>query len=186
VANRFQKRRRKRVPVFLYGISLIICALAVFELYRWIVPFHSENPLFQEVTIGEKVIDNWKYGGENEEGYLRFYDDKETVVLPPSSRLFDANGQFVVIEHYSPSSLTYALPFAAIPPKWFAVMIALLALFIGGIFFRIKRRLRKMRKHKPLIDGEEAMNMWHKVKPPKKSKRFQPRISKSWWNSRSK
>jgi hypothetical protein len=186
VANRFQKRRRRRVPGLLYVISLVLCAIALFELYRWIVPFRSDNPLFQEVTIGENVIDNWKYGGEDEEGYLRFYDDRESIVLPPSSRLFDANGQFVVIEHYSPSSLTYAVPFAAIPFKWFVAMFVVLVLTIGGVYLRFKNRPRKLAKQRPRIQTDEAMNMWEKVKPKQKPKRFQPKVSKSRWNSRQK
>lgn len=167
-------------------IGLVVCVIAVFELYRWVVPFHSENPLFQEVTIGENVIDNWKYGGQDEEGYLRFYNDQQTIVLPPSSRLFDANGQFVVIEHYSPSSLTYALPFAAIPFKWFAALFATLALFIGAIYMRVKNRPRKLQKSKPLIQADEAKTMWQKVKPQQKSKRFQPKVSKPRWHFRQK
>jgi hypothetical protein len=186
VANRFQKRRRKRVPIFFYLISILICAIAVFELYRWIVPFQSQNPLFHEVTIGESVIDSWKYGGQDEEGYLRFYNDQQTVVLPPNAHLFDANGQFVVIEHYAPASLTYAEPFAAIPPKWMIAMFATLVVFIGSAFLRIKHRPRKLGKHKPIIHADEAMSMWQKLKPHPKLKRFQSRTRKAKWNFKSK
>ncbi len=182
MANRFQKRRRRSVPMILFIIVLFASAIAVFELYRWIIPFHAENPLFQEVTIGENVISNWKYGGESEEGYLRFYNNAQTIVLPPDSHLFDADGQFVVLEHYSPSSLTYAYPIEAVPFKWYVAGAAVLGLFIGGIYYRFKYRPRKLVTRKqPLIHSDDAIDMWQRMKPHSKAKRFQPKSSKSKW-----
>jgi hypothetical protein len=116
-----------------------MCALlALFELYQIIVPFRSANPLWQEVTIGQPVIDGWAYGGEDAEGYLKFYNQSETVLLPPSSHMFDADGKFVVIEGHTPSTLTYAEPYEAIPLPWLLAGCA--AMMLGGIWlYRIRR-----------------------------------------------
>jgi hypothetical protein len=129
----------------LWLIAVIVCCVGLYQLYCIIVPFQSANPLWHEVTIGENVIGDWKYGGQDEEGYLRFYNHSQTVVLPPSARLFDADGQFVVIERYSPGSLTYALPYEAIPLPWLAVIASVLVAAAAWTVYRRRRRPARIR-----------------------------------------
>ncbi|MDQ0191367.1 hypothetical protein JI721_08570 [Alicyclobacillus cycloheptanicus] len=137
----FRAQPRRRLPGWLLLLALLAVAIGVFELIRVIIPFQSENPLWQEVTVGQPVIDGWLYGGQDEEGYLRFYNQSQTIVLPPSSHMFDADGQFVVIEHYSPSTLTFAQPYDAIPTGW--LLAGLGVLVLGGML--VVRRFRRPR-----------------------------------------
>ncbi|OFW77163.1 MAG: hypothetical protein A2201_04155 [Alicyclobacillus sp. RIFOXYA1_FULL_53_8] len=139
MTGRFRTRAVRRIPGPLLFLVVVLAGISIFELYRWIIPLQSLNPLWHEVTIGEPVIDSWLYGGRDEEGYLRFYDQAQTIVVPPTAHTFAADGQFVVIEEFSSSSLTFAEPFEAIPVSWIA---------IGGVGFLASlwllfRRLRR-------------------------------------------
>ncbi len=138
--ERFQARARAksrgRTAVIL-GIAVLCVGL--FELYRILIPFDSMNPLWSEVTIGQVVLGNWRYGGEDAEGYLKFYNASQTVLLPPNAHLFGAGGRFVVLEQHSPTSLTYALPRNAIPVSWLAAGAGLAAVPIGLLLLRFKR-----------------------------------------------
>jgi hypothetical protein len=144
--ERFQVRTRGkprgRTAVIL-GIAVLCVGL--FELYRLLIPYDSVNPLWTEVTIGQTVLGNWRYGGQDAEGYLKFYNDAYSIVLPPDSHLFAAGGRFVVLEQHSPTSLTYALPWDAIPASWLAAGAALAVVPIGLLLVRL--RLRRARLH---------------------------------------
>ncbi|MBX6353082.1 MAG: hypothetical protein IRZ10_07065 [Thermoflavifilum sp.] len=155
-----------RLVVLCFAAVLII---AVYELYALIVPDKSANPLWREVTIGQNVIGDWKYGGQDEEGYLRFYNKSETVVLPPTARLFDADGQFVVIEKYTPSSLTYALPYAAIPMPWLLGLLAAFSAAVALLYARWRRRPRRMR----LTRSSAGFPVSFTAKP---ARRFRPTV----------
>ncbi|GGJ05758.1 hypothetical protein GCM10010885_13620 [Alicyclobacillus cellulosilyticus] len=124
------------------GMAAATLALMIHVLY----PFQNVNPFYHEATIGEPVIDDWKYGGEDEEGYLRFYNDKagETVVEPPSAHTFDADGRFVVIEGHTAGTLTFAEPYGAIPLPYLLSTLAALALGVG-LLARRRQRLQKRR-----------------------------------------
>ncbi|MDP9729194.1 hypothetical protein FY534_02390 [Alicyclobacillus sp. TC] len=133
-------------------VLAIISATFIFEIMRWIIPFESRNPLYQEVTIGEPVIAEWVYNGVDEEGYLRFFNrlDDQTVVLPPDSHLFGADGRFVVLEHHTPTSLTYAEPIEALPTRWILVILGLIAAFVALILWRFQIwRQKVMKKFHP-------------------------------------
>lgn len=148
----FRKGARVRFPRWSLIVAVLAFMVIAFELYSIIVPFQSNNPLWTQVTIGQPVIDNWTYGGQDEEGYLRFYNRGESIVLPPSAKLFSADGQFVIIEGFSPSSLTYAYPFEAVPMSW---LVAGGAVVVAGgwLLWRRKSRIRVgsggFRSHKP-------------------------------------
>jgi hypothetical protein len=145
---RFGTRPASARRVWLAAL-IVVCIIFAYELYCVIVPYRSANPLWHEVTIGQNVIGDWKYGGQDEEGYLRFYNRSETVVLPPSARLFDADGQFVVIEKYSPGSLTYALPYEAIPLPWLLGLLAVVSAAGGWMVYRVRRRPKRLRLGTP-------------------------------------
>lgn len=137
--SRFRSQTRRRLPGWLLVLALLGIGIGIFEVVRVIIPFQSENPLWQEVTIGQPVINGWTYGGTDEEGYLKFYNQGSNIVLPPSSHMFDADGQFVVIEHYTPSTLTFAQPVDAVPTGW--VLAGLVAIGLCG--YLMIRRIRR-------------------------------------------
>ena len=133
------------------GVVLVLVVLI--EVYRWLVPYASWNPLWNQVTIGQSVIGPWKYGGQDEKGYLRFYNGFQTALLPPTAKLFDANGQFVILEAHTLGSLTYAWPIAAIPPG--LLLVGLVGVGAGGFLWvkgsrhRRKSNFRAMRRARP-------------------------------------
>ncbi|WAH36593.1 hypothetical protein [Alicyclobacillus dauci] len=173
---RLGKRRRLPVPVYL--ILLFVACFSVFEAYRWVMPFVARNPLYHEVTIGESVINSWRYGGEDEEGYLRFYDTSsgQTAVLPPTSKLFGADGQFVVLESASPGSLTFAEPLESAPPIWYAIMLLFAGLSLWLIMYRMKVGRKKrmhMRKQSPassILSGLGKTSQTRRFRPAKKQR----------------
>ncbi len=182
MANLFKKRRWKSIPWFVYGIGLFVLLLTGFELYQWIVPFQPRNPFFHEATIGQSVIQNWKYEGLDEQGYLRFYDNFQTAILPPKSRIFDANGQFVVIEHYTTSSIVFAQPIEAIPAKWAMLLFLVICSFVFGLSLRIKQRFRMMRLRYPLRPTERRKKLRTQLRSGQShrtSKRFRAKTRKS-------
>lgn len=143
----FRASSRRRFPGWLAVFAVFAVLVGLFELIRVIIPFQSINPLWQQVTIGQSVINSWMYGGEDEEGYLRFYSSGgESVVLPPSSHLFTADGTFVVLEHYSPSTLTFAQPWDAIPTGWLAG--GFVVLVFGG-YILVRRGAKRSRVRGP-------------------------------------
>jgi len=150
--------------------------IGVVELYRWVVPFHAENPMYHEVTINEPVIGNWRYGGQDEEGYLRFYEPNgSSVVIPPNAHTLDLNGKFVVIEHYTPSSFTFAQPFEAVPPKWLIIGFGVIVVIASLLMIRMNMQPKRMRAVKPprriiFLDFSQIRS-----NAPKKSQRFRPR-----------
>lgn len=136
--------RKRRPSLRVLVILGVIAFFLLFEAYRFLMPFVARNPLYHEVTIGEPVIDSWDYGGEDQEGYLRFHNTKtgQEVVLPPTSELFGADGKFVVIERADSGSLTFAEPLEGAPPIWYAMMAG----FVGGALWLIMYRRKVVRK----------------------------------------
>lgn len=143
MARRMRLGNRRRAPVWLVIVAAVAIFLTVYEGYRVLMPFVARDPLYHEVNFGQPVIDNWQYEGENEEGYLLFYNpaNGDRAMLPPQSRLFGADGKWVVIEHADAASLTYAEPLEAAP--WY-VYLLLLAAF-GGSGWWAYRRIRARR-----------------------------------------
>lgn len=147
--NRFRVRA-KAAPVGRFLLVGIVCFLAVmcFELYRILVPFVSANPLWSQVTIGEPVIHNWLYGGLDEEGYLKFYNPSHAsipVLLPPDAHMFDADGQFVILESHTASSLTFAQPYEAIPTRWVLVGGGMIAIPIVVLWLKLRQHRRRIK-----------------------------------------
>lgn len=141
----FGKPTVPKLPRWTLVLAVLLVLVGFFELYSIIVPFQSNNPLWHQVTVGQSVIDDWTYGGQDEEGYLRFFNQTESVVLPPTAKIFSADGQFVVIEGYSPSSLTFAPPLEAIPLSWLVLLVAILAV-AGWFYFRRRRKAKTYSK----------------------------------------
>lgn len=138
----FRAHAHQRLPGWLLVLAVFAALVGVFELIRVIIPFQPVNPLWQQVTIGQSVLNGWMYGGEDEEGYLRFYNQGQSIVLPPKTRLFTVDGTFVVIERYSPDTLTFAEPWYAIPTGWLAALAT--GTVLGG-YVLVRRSVRRQR-----------------------------------------
>lgn len=139
--NRMQTQKNRNLPRWILLVAIAFSVLFLFQLYRLIVPFQPEDPLWHEVTIDEPVIDQWQYAGEDENGYLKFWNPEgigHTVVLPSDAHLFSADGKFVVLESHTPSSLTYAEPYDAVPIGWLLVAGLVIAAAITGTFMWMK------------------------------------------------
>ncbi|WP_067621174.1 hypothetical protein [Alicyclobacillus acidiphilus] len=138
-SSRMRLGRRHRFPTWVLIILGVCVVLFMFEAYRLVMPFVARNPLYHEVNFGQKIIDDWEYEGEDPEGYLQFYNEKtgEPAILPPNSKLFGADGKWVVIERADAASLTYAEPLESAPPYWYLVMLGIVG---GFLWFMIHRR----------------------------------------------
>ncbi|MCL6626740.1 hypothetical protein [Alicyclobacillus shizuokensis] len=143
--RRFRPKATKGRGRLWAGLAAVLFLLAaVYGMYSAVDPSQSFNPLWREVTIGQTVIGDWRYGGQDEEGYLKFYHDGETVVLPPSARVLDLDGRFVVLEGHSASTLSFAYPLAAIPLPWLMGILIAVAGCVGFVWHR-RRALRRRR-----------------------------------------
>jgi hypothetical protein len=184
VPQRFRKRSRNVARKRLLAFATIVLLVALlFEIYQWIVPFRPANPLWQEVTVGQPVIDEWRYGGQDEQGYLRFYNQGQTVLLPPNAHTFDADGKFVVIEGFTPSSLTYAKPYEAIPLRWWLIGIGAMAVPILVLSIRARRRRKRMklaRRAWSLRAGERLAKLKWPQRRPLRAQRRSPRTRPAW------
>lgn len=167
VSQSFRTRRWSGALKWLLTVAVVCFGILAVELYRVAIPFQSVNPLWQEATVDEPVIGNWRYGGQDEEGYLRFFDQAHTVLIPPGSHLFGADGQFVVIEHYSPSSLTFAQPYEAIPPLWLILGLGVGVISAAVAVRRWRRRRLRLRAVRPSSSPLQRQLHWRE-----KSRRF--------------
>lgn len=180
-SSRMSLGRRHRLPLWLMVVLGVCVVLFMFEAYRLVMPFVARNPLYHEVNFGQTVIGDWEYEGEDPEGYLQFYNPKtgSHPILPPQSKLFGADGKWVVIEHADAASLTYAEPLESAPPYWYLIMIFVVG---GSLWFMIHRRRRvkrgRMNMAKPrtngLFSGLDSLNP--------RPKRF--RSTKGWRRGR--
>jgi hypothetical protein len=142
---RSNKRSSYILKALLALVTLcVLIGVGIFELYQFLNPFSSLNPLYHEITAGQKVIDNWVYEGKDKDGDLIFYYNYETHLLPPGSHKLALDGKYVVIEKATENSLTFAEPVEAIPYQWFLPVIV----FGGALLFLrslIRKRKRPMR-----------------------------------------
>lgn len=166
-------KRRGRLPYRVVFIALAVFGLLLFEMYHLLMPYVARNPMYHEVTIGEPVIDTWDYDGEDEEGYLKFYNTSshDDALLPPTSKLFGADGKFVVIERADAGSLTYAEPLESAPPIWYVVMVLLIGAAVWMIMYRLKvNRKRRMHLRKSLPPLSASFNHGRRFRPSKQQK----------------
>lgn len=121
---------------------LLIAATMIFLLWMFITmdPFQSSNPFLREATIGQSVLGDWRYGGTDASGQMKFYDAYQSVLMPGNSTTFAADGQFVVVDGHSPSTITFEPPIesTAIGPTGF-LWVGLLSAAV----FLLARRGRK-------------------------------------------
>lgn len=97
-----------------FPLSLILWVTAIFVFCLWIFiafnPFQTTNPFVREVTIGESVIGDWRYGGTDPSGNMHFYDSYQQVTVKGDSAQFAADGQFVDITGHTGATLTFEPP----------------------------------------------------------------------------
>ncbi|WP_367306758.1 hypothetical protein [Alicyclobacillus acidocaldarius] len=173
MARKMRVGNRRRAPVWMMVVAALALFLTVYEGYRMIMPFVARDPLYHEVNFGQRVIDDWQYEGENEEGYLLFYNpmNGDRAMLPPQSRLFGADGKWVVIEHADAASLTYAEPLEAAP--WY-VYLLLLAAIGAGAWWAVKR-VRVMRGKRMRTRSVRRRGSAEPVGVRRLRRRFKPR-----------
>ncbi|WP_051344124.1 hypothetical protein [Alicyclobacillus herbarius] len=137
---------RKRGSLWAGVAAALFLLVAFYEVYSAVNPSQSFNPLWREVTIDQTVIGDWRYGGQDPEGYLKFFQEGggETVLLPPSARVLDLDGRFVVLEGHTASTLTFAYPLAAIPITWLVGILTAALAFLALVWQR-RKALRKYR-----------------------------------------
>src|SRR5579875_2795439 len=101
------RRKRVRMSVGTWLILVLLAGGIIFELYHLLMPYVARNPMYHEVTTGEPAIDDWVYGGENAEGYLTFENLQtgQKTEWSPSTKMYSADGKFVIIEHADQGSL---------------------------------------------------------------------------------
>ncbi|UOF92679.1 hypothetical protein LSG31_11230 [Fodinisporobacter ferrooxydans] len=98
------------IPTFVIVCIAIILCIGFLSLFKIFNPYYTISPFATDITIGEAVIGPWNYGGTDPVGNLRFYHAKngfQTVVLPPQSGKFAAEGTYVVLLNHSPVSLEF-------------------------------------------------------------------------------
>lgn len=144
-------RAKKRAPGSLLIVILVIGAILAFLM--WIIvsidPFQPANPFLRQVTIGQSVIGDWRYGGSNTNGSMKFYDAYQYVSIPEGSSTFAADGEFVTLAGHTPSTVTFepAYESEVLGPAsyiWIILVMAAIAAFVLK-----KKRLLVARMKKP-------------------------------------
>lgn len=138
-------KKPRQLGIIVTVLVLVLGCSGAFAVYHWLHPFHSFNPLHHEITVGEKVIDDWKYDGKNQAGYLVFVNnDFVQHMLPPNAQELALDGKYVVIEEATPNSLTYAEPVESYSFTWIVIGLLLFAL-IAFLLFKSSTRNMKMK-----------------------------------------
>ncbi len=104
-----QKRVKKAGSRPHLSLMLLGGAILAFLLWMFIAadPFQTANPFLRQTTIGQGVLGDWRYGGTDSSGQMKFYDAYQSVLLPGDARTFAADGQFVSIEAHTPTTITF-------------------------------------------------------------------------------
>ncbi len=112
-------------------------------LFVSVNPFQPANPFLREITIGQSVLGDWRYGGTTTSGALRFYEAYYNIELPANSTTFAADGMFVRIDGHTPTTLTYepAVESQTLGP---IIVVGLLLLAIAPLW-ALRRTLRGRR-----------------------------------------
>ncbi len=152
-----------RIRVLLLAVMVFVAAVVGYELYRIIIPFQTQNPLWSEATIGEPVINHWDYEGKNEEGYLQFRNSTSgtTAELPPGEKMLALDGKFVMIERAGNDAIVYATPLAAVPIGWWLLGVAAVAVLLLPIALRVRVQRAKagFKTRRQKHQGEIALLM---------------------------
>ena len=140
-------RAKKRAPGSLLIVILVIGAILAF--LTWIIvsidPFQPANPFLRQVTIGQSVIGDWRYGGSNTNGSMKFYDAYQYVSIPENSSTFAADGEFVTLAGHTPSTVTFepAYESEVLGPASYIWIILVIAVIVA----RMKKPKRLFSRH---------------------------------------
>jgi len=124
-------------------LSLLLVMHAVYDV---IAPFHPINPLVQEITIGERVIGEWKYAGLDDQGRIKFYNLYQTVVIPAKSTTFAADGDYVIVRDHTPTILTVEHRSQYASQLGLVLLLMLALALILFIFIRMRTSKKKGRR----------------------------------------
>lgn len=115
---------------------LLLSAILIFVLWMFITidPFQTSNPFLRQATIGQSVLGDWRYGGTDSQGQIKFYDAYQSVLIPGDSQTFAADGMFVVLDAHTPTTVTFEPPVesTAVGPTalvWIGLLSAAIFLF---------------------------------------------------------
>ena len=149
---------KKRAPGSFLFFLLLSGAFIAFAIWVFVSidPFQTVNPFLREVTIGQSVIGDWRYGGADASGSMKFYDAYQYITIPGNSPTFAADGEFVSIEGHSPSTLTFEPPYESEvlgPASYIWILFVLAA--VSVLVWKKKRvaplRIRRQRKNYPRL-----------------------------------
>lgn len=142
------KGKRRRFWKILWGLVILFFVMFLAAQFVHILaPYYTLNPFVHKVTIGEDVIGKWKYGGVDDAGRLQFYNGFQTVKVPAALKSFDAEGTYVVVSEYTPSTITIQTPWAIILQWMIVWSMFTLVLAAGVLSFRPKRRRARGSRH---------------------------------------
>ncbi len=147
---------KKRAPGSYLFVVLLIGAILAFGLWIFVSvnPFQPTNPFLRQVTIGQSVIGDWRYGGADPNGAMKFYDAYQYVTIPANSPKFAADGEFVTLDGHTPSTLTFEPAYESEiigPASYVWILLAVAAVL--ALVWRKSRltpaKMRKQRKRMP-------------------------------------
>ena len=138
---------RKKRPFFLILLLLVMLFIGIIlYLITSSNPFEQANPFLKEVTIGQSVIGDWRYGG-SDQIHLHFYDTYQSVVIPVSSDRFAADGEFVALTHHTATTLTFepVIDSEVLQPITVLLAIFLCITLMLVFLFRIKKTKKRFK-----------------------------------------
>jgi hypothetical protein len=142
-----QFRRGAKTHLLLILVAAVLLIAVGVRLFQLLRPLSPLDPLEQDITIGQKVVGNWIYGGITDQNRLQFFNGFDIVTLPPGTREFAGDGDFVVIEKATPSMLTVKRSRVYIwesSAPWF-FLAAMIGMALAALVYRESRVRRRSR-----------------------------------------
>ena len=143
---------KKRAPGSYLFVVLMVGTILAFGLWLFVSvnPFQPANPFLRQVTIGQSVIGDWRYGGADPNGAMKFYDAYQYVTIPANSPKFAADGEFVTLDGHTPSTLTFEPAYESeiIGPASYLWIILAVAAVLALVWKKRRLAIPKMRKQR--------------------------------------
>ena len=140
----FRRGTRARRPS--WSLMFWLAGFVTFLLWLFIAvnPFQSANPFLREATIGQSVLGDWRYGGANSLGEMKFFDAYQSVTLPRDATTFAADGEFVAIDGHTPSTITFE---PAVESEMFGPTVVLaIVFFVVAVLLIVRRGAQRNRR----------------------------------------
>ncbi len=143
-------RRLTKLRVSMPSAGVLwIAAIGMFVMWAFISinPFQPANPFLREVTIGQDIMGDWRYGGiDPASGYLRFYSAYQSIAIPGNSTTFAADGEFITIDGHTPSTITFEPAYESQTMGPTIVVAILLAITAVVVALRRRRPRRGIKR----------------------------------------